>query len=180
MRIGKMKFLTGILGLLLSHASFATLIGDTVECTSALVGASDCSAASAVVGAGAEFSIDAPAPGMFIDIGASSIQLTGNVGTNWFLGNLFTLSDLDWIGFPGGFITNVILSDVIGVGGDFLQSDISFTEHSVSIDPSLTNWDSGSSALLTIVVDHNVPAPATLALFGLGLAGLGWSKRKKA
>jgi hypothetical protein len=25
-----------------------------------------------------------------------------------------------------------------------------------------------------------VPAPATLALFGLGLLGLGWSKRKKA
>lgn len=26
----------------------------------------------------------------------------------------------------------------------------------------------------------SVPAPATLALFGLGLAGIGWSKRKKA
>jgi hypothetical protein len=29
-------------------------------------------------------------------------------------------------------------------------------------------------------MDGNVPTPATLALFGLGLVGLGWSRRKKA
>ena len=28
--------------------------------------------------------------------------------------------------------------------------------------------------------EGNVPTPATLALFGLGLAGLGWSRRRKA
>jgi hypothetical protein len=29
-------------------------------------------------------------------------------------------------------------------------------------------------------VGNDIPAPATLALFGIGLAGLGWSRRKKA
>jgi phospholipase/lecithinase/hemolysin len=29
-------------------------------------------------------------------------------------------------------------------------------------------------------IDASVSTPATLALFGLGLAGLGWSRRKKA
>jgi hypothetical protein len=38
---------------------------------------------------------------------------------------------------------------------------------------------SSDGAFLT-PVHESVPAPATLALFGLGLAGLGWSRRKKA
>lgn len=37
-----------------------------------------------------------------------------------------------------------------------------------------------SSEIIRGGVSSTVPAPATLALFGLGLAGLGWSRRKKA
>jgi hypothetical protein len=53
-----------------------------------------------------------------------------------------------------------------------------------SIDFGLINGGttvSGSFAIDNLTIGSAaVPAPATLALFGLGLAGLGWSRRKKA
>jgi hypothetical protein len=38
----------------------------------------------------------------------------------------------------------------------------------------------GIGSAFGVTVAYSVPAPATLALFGLGLAGLGWSRRKNA
>ncbi len=48
-----------------------------------------------------------------------------------------------------------------------------------------TGGDSGTLGSWTLNIDMDevaapVPAPATLALFGLGLVGLGWSRRRKS
>ena len=42
------------------------------------------------------------------------------------------------------------------------------------------SYSTTSSHVFAIATKTSVPAPTTLALFGLGLAGLGWSRRKKA
>jgi hypothetical protein len=95
----------------------------------------------------------------------TSAEPTSNASTLFSLGSVFSiplefsfLPSLDSGLIAGGLIVGEYFVDATGL----------------TIPPTFT----GSVDLLAS--SNAVPAPATLALFGLGLAGLGWVRRKKA
>ena len=68
------------------------------------------------------------------------------------------------------------LGDFFSYTGYRVVYDIAAWDNPVNLDTIWLRLGNG----ITGTVLSPVPTPATLALFGLGLAGLGWSRRKKA
>ena len=70
----------------------------------------------------------------------------------------------------------------------FVANWVGIDQLRILIDPNgythtVSNGSGQHWALDNLLINENssqVPVPATLALFGLGLAGLGWSRRKKS
>lgn len=134
----------------------------------------------AVVGAGVEYtSVDWFGNDWFqVDISEDGLVEVAIKNVNLFHGasQLLTFTDVfddiaDFVGFD-------FLSSGGGVTG-FDQSKLSFSKDSFSLQLGQgVGWGNANVGFITAQL-HVVPEPASIALLGLGLAGIGFSRKKK-
>ena len=184
-------FAAGLLALCFAGAAQASLLGQTVTCSSESLFNLSCSSPTATVtdGGTPEFELQSSSGSALfgIDVSGDSVLMTGLTSLAIGGPNLLTLGDLIWVNDPGATITgitNFLVSGVteqfVGIGDGLVESDVSFAANSVTIDYTSTDWSDGAFVSFDLVTTHSaLPEPATLALFGLGLAGLGFVARRR-
>ena len=180
-----MKTITRLLAVLAvvgwSGSANASLIGQVITCSAVNLGG-PCDPESAEVGAGVEFALQLFSSGFAwnVDVGDSSVLLTFvDVGAS---GNppisTITLGDLFWSNDPSAEILGISNFSTDATSG-IVETDISTQTNSLTIDLGDSFWNSGEFLSFELLTSHDIPIPTTLALFGLGLAGLGFSRRRK-
>ena len=168
--------LAGLALMALALPANASLIGDTVGCDVQASGAFLlCSAATAVVGGGVEFQLNnGGVPRFDIDIGASSFSMTfiGLAGIVAAPGTVLTIDSLDWVGVPNGVITGIDSFFTTALRVE--QARFTVNPHSFVFDIANTLWFPGNFVSFDFVTGHEViPEPSALALFSIGILGLG-------
>lgn len=101
----------------------------------------------------------------------------GDISPNSVVGDIFGVNGEGQIGLPVGYVSDTAFTS--GATWD------STTLAALGVTPGVYQWTWGSGAdadsfTLHIGEASSVPEPATLALFGLGLIGIGLSRRRFA
>ena len=175
-------FAVGIAPLLTSVAH-ASLIGDRFDCHNSFnflqpgnvcettfSGSSD-----VLIGAGIEITTD----NFQVDIDAASITMTNvgqsDQGFNPVTPNTIEFTSLDWVDDPSAVISGFSLeTDVSG----FNAGDVTIFDHGVTVFVNET-WQSGGFIRVNLETSRALPAPSTLALFAVGLAGISVTSRRR-
>ncbi len=153
-------------------AAKATLIGDTVR-----VQMSSIDSTFVVANGGPELSVSS----FHWDVEAASISFYFGPAFGFTLGAglSFTVSELDWVGFPNHVLSNATITSATNGFSGANDSMLSFDDHSVTMDlTSFAGVNLDGVPGINIALESiergvpQIPEPSALLVFGMGLAGL--------